>query len=142
MALTESVNVPIQFPDNSYRRTGIPVAANTVIYRGGLTFIDANGRAVAATTGAEPFIGVSESEVDNSANASPSTFPNLIDVRWGMIAELPYTGAPTVGAIAYAVDDESVTPSGVGAAPVGIFTEILSATMCRVLILQSNQVNT
>lgn len=122
-ALSASKKNP-QFDDPSpiVKGLNLPVKASTKIFAGGLLGVDSNGNAHPATTtagGTVRVMGVAQEEVDNSAGAAGA---KRVAVRRGAFSFKNSTAgdaiaAADVGAIVYAVDDNTVakTDGGAGA---------------------------
>lgn len=122
-ALTVSRKNP-QFADPNTMVPGLslPVKASTKIFNGGLTGIDSSGNAAPATTtagGTVRVMGVAQEEVDNSAGIAGA---KRVAIRRGAFSFKNSSagdliGAANMGAIVYAVDDQTVaaTDGGAGA---------------------------
>lgn len=107
MALTSDRNTPQL---GTGKRRG-PVAAAQLIYAGGLVMANAAGNIVKAAT-ATGLVGVGRAEerVDNSAGAAGAKSIDYLPgiFRFGNSTSTDAITAADIGAVCYAVDDETV----------------------------------
>lgn len=108
------------------------VAANAVIYQGGLVCYDGDGYVVpaAATAGYSPCIGVSQEDVDNTGGADGALRCRIYRGIY-IFTDGASPAALTVannGDFCYASDDETVNQSNVGNRPIaGIIEDVTTA---------------
>lgn len=92
---------------------GYPVAANARVWRDTLAAIRADGTLVpAGTAGGVAVVGLPEQTVDNRDGPAPSA---PVRCRRGVFAFAAVGVAPaSIGAVVYALDDNTVTTDGTG----------------------------
>lgn len=96
-----------------------PVYQSTIIYEGTLVSLNSSGYLVEATAAAttDHVVGMALATVDNSSGASGALYCNVFQgvARWSNGASITLS---SVGALAYVVDNQTVTTSAAGSAPV------------------------
>lgn len=118
------------------------VAASTKVPQNGLVFRNSAGYAVnIVASGVNPFIGVAESEADNSAGSAGDI---NVELYTEGVFTLGFAGASlTIADIAkkaYATDNDTLSITSTSRTPVGIIREVLSATSARVAIVVDGSV--
>lgn len=115
------------------RIRAFPVAASTIIYKGTMVMLDANGRAIpaAVASGAgRPVVGVCREKADNSSGAAGAI---TVEVETGVVLMLNDGTATIVspthlGQKCYVQDDQTVGIVATDAGPIaGIVEEVTSA---------------
>ena len=116
-------------PNKDGKLIAYPVKASTRIYQGGMVCTDSTGLAIkAAAAAGNRFVGVAKEGVDRSASGAAEA-----SVRVESEGNFPFIGTgfsqASVGSVAYATDDETVTTSSGSNRPaVGVITRFVSAT--------------
>ncbi|UPG87023.1 hypothetical protein L2Y94_06610 [Luteibacter aegosomatis] len=110
-------------PRRNGDQVGHDVAANTILFTGGLVALNATGFAVPATKAGRNAVGVNECDVDNSKGADGDL---QASVRRDCFA---FDNSPTsactrvdIGAVAYVEDDSTVARTGTAIA--GVIVDI------------------
>jgi hypothetical protein len=117
-----------------------PVVANATIYAGAFVVIDTNGWATRMVGGTanQKFVGVALETCLNSGGANGEKRVKVLR-KYGAVVERIGSSLTqaSVGAVAYAADDNNITTTAGTNTAVGRITEFISATLCRVAIQPS-----
>lgn len=103
-----------------------PIAASTICYKGGLATVRvATGlvgplRTPGAGTATDIFVGVFDSTVDNSADATGGALSVNVQKRGSYIYHKTTAAATDIGGTFYGVDDNTVSATSTNAVKVGI----------------------
>lgn len=92
------------------------VAANVHIFAGGMLEVDGSNVRPARKGANKVYLGVALQEADNTNGVAAAI---KVSVRRQVAFRLAKTGAATLGATAYVVDDQTVTSVATGASKVG-----------------------
>lgn len=112
MSLSADRNTPVLGAGGVPVKTSYPVAASTVIYKGGIVCLDSAGNAVPGNTSTGVITaGVALTHVDNSTGAAAAL---SVEVEQGCFRVGNHSSLTksAVGALAYIYDDASVQSSG------------------------------
>ncbi len=120
-------------------RNGGPVEASTYIYKGTMTFINADGYfEETINAGANVFGGIARADADNSSGADGD-----IDVDTDIEGIFTLTGSgftqADVNSLIYASDNFTITTTSTSNSLVGRCVGYVSATQLRVKLLTADQ---
>jgi hypothetical protein len=128
MAATSDKIIKFEFDDANT----LPVAASTKIYKH--TAIGNNGSGYARPLVAgDPFLGFSESQIDNSSGSAGDKKVNLRRQGRAPLAVTGVTGVGDIGSSVYASDDSTYTKTATGNTYIGKIIRWETGTRCVVL---------
>ena len=119
MALSENREVD-HFVDQELRR--YPVAADAVVYKGGLVGLDSNGNGRALTAG-DVCVGLAYEEVDNTDGVDGEKHVRVYTLGDFMLA-LSGAARTDIGKAVYASDDATLTFTATSNSLVGVCVDV------------------